>query len=56
MDIVSLSLFVGERSTNIDVDGVEWDWNGCLPCHKVGRGMPWLCGVVWISVMVECQS
>jgi hypothetical protein len=48
-----LSSFVGSSSGGIGRGKtVEWDWNGYLPCCKVGKGVPWLCGVVWIGAVV----
>ena len=27
-------------------------WNVGLPCHQRGRGMAWLCGLIWIGAVV----
>lgn len=31
------------------------DWRseqGCLPCLRAGKGIPWFCGIVWIGAVV----
>ena len=47
---VTLSTFIDATSSTIKL---SWDFeDGCLPCHRVGRGVPWLCGVIWIASVV----
>ncbi|KAL3788806.1 hypothetical protein HJC23_006259 [Cyclotella cryptica] len=34
---------------------LDIDWgsdDGCLPCLRAGKGMPWFCGVIWIGAVV----
>ena len=47
---VTLSTFIDATSSTIQI---SWDFeDGCLPCHRIGRGVPWLCGVIWVASVV----
>jgi len=42
----------GLGSSN-EFDGIlSHVWNVGLPCHQRGRGMAWLCGLIWIGAVV----
>lgn len=47
---VTLSTFIDATSLP---SKVSWDFeDGCLPCHRAGKGIPWLCGAAWITSVV----
>lgn len=47
---VTLSTFIDPTSLSLEA---SWDSeDSCLPCHHAGKGLPWLCGAVWIASVV----
>jgi len=44
---------LGSSSRNSGSEGIFSNvWNVGLPCHQRGRGMAWLCGLIWIGAVV----
>jgi len=44
---------VGGLGSSNEFDGILSNvWNVGLPCHQRGRGMAWLCGLIWIGAVV----
>lgn len=47
---VTLSTFIDATRLPLKV---SWDFeDGCLPCHRAERGIPWLCSAVWVASVV----
>ncbi|KAL7495676.1 hypothetical protein ACHAWT_003980 [Skeletonema menzelii] len=57
-DIGMVGTSSGSIGSGAGLDGTRFDgilgnvWNVGLPCHQRGRGMAWLCGLIWIGAVV----
>ena len=57
-DIGMVGTSSGSIGSGGGLDGTQFDgilgnvWNVGLPCHQRGRGMAWLCGLIWIGAVV----